>query len=245
MADNQITPFQLTDQFTMDNFNQRINETNTALQNNDPRQWGLGADSILVDSLDNALETGWYKSNGATPASGYWNCLTERFNSQSITQTAVEYDGYGALIARRMLSLGVFGPWEWVNPPMLLGVEYRTTERYKGKPVYTMAFSTGNLKAAGERATITKSTNQNGDALSPHYLVSCFGVINQEASAADGRYVIPTMSYGGGIGDDGIIRVMTACSSTVGIQIVVYAPAQDLSSKSAVFTVKYTKTTDG
>ena len=33
MADNQITPFQLTDQFTMDNFNQRINETNTALQN--------------------------------------------------------------------------------------------------------------------------------------------------------------------------------------------------------------------
>ena len=33
MAGNQITPFQLTDQFTMDNFNQRINETNTALQN--------------------------------------------------------------------------------------------------------------------------------------------------------------------------------------------------------------------
>ena len=33
MADNQITPFQLTDQFTMDNFNQRIDETNTALQN--------------------------------------------------------------------------------------------------------------------------------------------------------------------------------------------------------------------
>ena len=32
MANNQITPFQLTDQFTMDNFNQRINETNTALQ---------------------------------------------------------------------------------------------------------------------------------------------------------------------------------------------------------------------
>ena len=33
MADKQITPFQLTDQFTMDNFNQRINETNIALQN--------------------------------------------------------------------------------------------------------------------------------------------------------------------------------------------------------------------
>ena len=33
MADNQVTPFQLTDQFTMENFNQRIEETNTALAN--------------------------------------------------------------------------------------------------------------------------------------------------------------------------------------------------------------------
>ena len=25
---------------------------------------------------------------------------------------------------------------EWINPPIQLGVEYRTTERYRGKPVY-------------------------------------------------------------------------------------------------------------
>ena len=43
MADNQITPFQLTDQFTMDNFNQRINETNTALQNKAPSGYGEGS----------------------------------------------------------------------------------------------------------------------------------------------------------------------------------------------------------
>ena len=120
-------------------------ESDALLQNNDPRKWGLGADSILVDSLDNALETGWYKSNGATPASGYWNCLTERYNSQSITQTAVQYDNYGASIARRMMSLGVFGPWEYVNPPMILGVEYRTTERYRGKPVYQKLIDFGAL----------------------------------------------------------------------------------------------------
>jgi hypothetical protein len=27
-------------------------------------------------------------------------------------------------------------PWEWVNPPMNSGVEYRTTERFEGNPVY-------------------------------------------------------------------------------------------------------------
>ena len=45
MADNQITPFQLTDQFTMDNFNQRINETNTALQKK--------ADTSVIDQIEN------------------------------------------------------------------------------------------------------------------------------------------------------------------------------------------------
>lgn len=39
----------------------------------------------------------------------------------------------------------VWQPFEWVNPPMKLGEEYRTTERYLGKPVYTMAINTGSL----------------------------------------------------------------------------------------------------
>ena len=46
MADNQITPFQLTDQFTMDNFNQRINETNIALQ----KKADLGEDGKVPSS---------------------------------------------------------------------------------------------------------------------------------------------------------------------------------------------------
>lgn len=33
----------------------------------------------------------------------------------------------------------------WDHPPMLLGVEYRTTERYLGKPVYVKTINMGNL----------------------------------------------------------------------------------------------------
>lgn len=32
---------------------------------------------------------------------------------------------------------------EWVNPPLALGVEYRTTERYLGKPVYVQVVDSG------------------------------------------------------------------------------------------------------
>ena len=37
----------------------------------------------------------------------------------------------------RMIKVaGVWQPFEWINPPMELGTEYRTTERYLGKPLY-------------------------------------------------------------------------------------------------------------
>ena len=37
----------------------------------------------------------------------------------------------------------VWNSWEWINPPMLLGTEYRTTERYLGKPVYAKLVDLG------------------------------------------------------------------------------------------------------
>lgn len=49
------------------------------------------------------------------------------------------------------------GAWqlpEWVNPPLVLGMEYRTTERYQGKTVYVACFSCGNLPASGTTETI-------------------------------------------------------------------------------------------
>ena len=33
---------------------------------------------------------------------------------------------------------GVWQPWEWVDPPMFVNTEYRTTERWCGRPVFTM-----------------------------------------------------------------------------------------------------------
>ena len=37
-------------------------------------------------------------------------------------------------------------PWEWVNPPMTIGVEYRTVERYDGEPVFVTLQSDGTIK---------------------------------------------------------------------------------------------------
>lgn len=37
----------------------------------------------------------------------------------------------------------VNGEIEWLNPPMVVGVEYRTTQRYNGFPVYAKAIDLG------------------------------------------------------------------------------------------------------
>ena len=37
------------------------------------------------------------------------------------------------------------GVGEWINPPMVAGTEYRTTERWNGKPVYTQLVNFGAL----------------------------------------------------------------------------------------------------
>ena len=42
----------------------------------------------------------------------------------------------------------VDGVVEWFNPPMLLGVEYRTTERWNGAPVYAQLFDCSPLPNA-------------------------------------------------------------------------------------------------
>ena len=43
----------------------------------------------------------------------------------------------------------VDGVVEWLNPPMLIGIEYRTTERYNSKPVYCQLVSFGTLSNSG------------------------------------------------------------------------------------------------
>ena len=59
-----------------------------------------------------------------------------------------------------------WSPWEWENPPMRVGVEYRTTERWNDAPVYaklvnigkiaaSMSVSTGINNARVVRASIT------------------------------------------------------------------------------------------
>lgn len=61
------------------------------------------------------------------------------FTMKFVTGT---FAGYSLQKCARSIGYGwEYGTWEWDNPPMAEGVEYRTTERFMGKPVYCVALT--------------------------------------------------------------------------------------------------------
>lgn len=118
-----------------------------------PAGFGLGVQTYTLPILSNANDAksnGWYRMENTT-TNGVGASATLRvecFSVNSVLQTA--YDFYGEKKVRRFTS-GAWGEWEWVNPPMILGVEYRTTERYQGKAVYTKLVNCGNAPNAGTK----------------------------------------------------------------------------------------------
>ena len=68
---------------------------------------------------------------------------------------------------------GTWTEWEWVNPPMKDGVEYRTTERYLGKPVYVRMYVGGQLPDKGYTGIDSYASNVDQivdfGGMSPHF----------------------------------------------------------------------------
>lgn len=86
--------------------------------------------------------TGWFVARKNVPITpGIW-FIRQEFDGPSnndALQTAWPQNlesYYRGCLAQRYQISGTWSAWEWVNPPLKLGVEYRTTERYMGKPVY-------------------------------------------------------------------------------------------------------------
>ena len=68
--------------------------------------------------------------------------------------------GLGALPGTESSTAGCYtrtvdGVTEWINPPMAVGVEYRTTERYNGKALYTKLLDLGALPVNSSKSVST------------------------------------------------------------------------------------------
>lgn len=116
-----------------------------------PAGYGLGGEAKQISSWDDAIQTGFYMSPTG-PLNGPWFYgfvirKTDKILIQKVwtNDEQTSQFGCGFYSAERRKLGSTWGEWEWVNPPMKLGVEYRTTERWNGKPVYVALVDLGNM----------------------------------------------------------------------------------------------------
>lgn len=192
-----------------------------ALSNKAPGGFGLGTSNPRhIDDANNALESGWYYLDASTlngPESAEYSnvmlVLTRNSNPQTVQVSFNVTDL--AFELRRVCTNGVWSPWEWVNPPMQLGVEYRTTERYNSKPVYVKTVDLGRLPDRSNKSV------EHGVA----DIEACFEFY--------GNYY-PT----------GINLIGNSTYTKLYLNNDTIYISTDLSNASAIVVMKYTKTTD-
>ena len=120
-----------------------------------PDGFGLGTINRVVTDFDTVKMNGWYYGNAGTAhAPDSVNNWSVRVTNLGNNSEVCVQDAYALinvsryLHCRRLMYVSTAtqnNPWEWVDPPMYFGVEYRTTERYLVKPVYYKVVNFGNL----------------------------------------------------------------------------------------------------
>lgn len=128
-----------------------------------PGGFGLGGTAKMLtasDNVDNIRESGWYTWNwdpSEQPAGLPEEAKYHTGNMRVDGTTGGDYTTQTIYLAKSgstvnagdecvIQRLHTTAPWEWVNPPMQLGVEYRTTERYNGKAIYKKLDTDGIVK---------------------------------------------------------------------------------------------------
>lgn len=205
---------------------EHLNKIENGIANAAPGGFGLGGGAKVLaasDDLNTIWEAGWYAWDAApknapavsgTPISNCSMIVLNKGGNYNRHQIVYTVEGYEL----HRSSAETIGKWEWVNPPMLTNVEYRTTERYNGKAVYKMLDADGLVKwrADGE------GTWHYGGGLT--YVVGlpvALTLTGWDPDAQGTTYTLKAEGYK--IGAGGVQLGLPSDSSTVNTQAVVAA----------------------
>ena len=136
----------------------------SALEGKAPAGYGLGTTAKELtnsDDLNNIWQNGNYWWNWSTPVNApifdydtkgaYAYMRVDSRDDGAYTQTIRSFHApnIGLTIIRTKTGDTIIE--EWVNPPMIPDVEYRTTKRHNGKVVFTQLIDFGALPSNGQK----------------------------------------------------------------------------------------------
>ena len=182
------------------------------------------AKTITGEDLNTFNKGGAFVFDTATNMPGAFNgwCYMSVLpsNGHSAIQTVwgmLEHVGCAMQRVKTDWGTDAWTEWEWVNPPMHDGVEYRTTERYLGKAVYAALLNFGYLP--------NNSVKNMDTSIVASRVLSCELSLQSE----DGGTLTNHLN---------ISHYRAQTFITITLQA---ATTADLSTTTAYFLVKYTK----
>lgn len=194
-----------------------------------PSGYGLGGNSKMLtsaDNLDNFTADGWYTWSEVPQGVSFGACVMQVKNHTQhwLLQEVTNLTPYTNCKMVRSCLNKDWQPWEWENPPMVLGVEYRTTKRHNGKALYVIRVNVGALpNRASNGVPVTKTDGTN---VTFAEIVEISGV----AKSSGGNN---PMGNQGGLSD---VWITNESKMTVNM-----LTTDDLSSKTLEVTIWYTK----
>ena len=160
-----------------------------------PGGYGLGGSgrrvTEITDDLNNLVQSGWYDKWGTDTVANcpvqYAGVFVCTRSPSTVTQIVFDYGtNYGSILIRRFVG-STWSDWEWVNPPMVSGVEYRTTRKDAGYPVYAKMVRYRNDAQIGTTSSVT-------DIKIPHG-ISNFSALTECVAVRGIGTVLPYVSY--------------------------------------------------
>lgn len=197
--------------------------------NKAPGGYGFGERPKKIDDpdrLSGTVDGVYHFASEDHPIEGIASGLLIHYQGNFLTVSSfcrqILYAGIGSYSRLERIYANGWKHWEWVNPPMILGTEYRTTERYLGKPVYVKVVDCGNCPESGHKDI---RFDTSGVALP----IRCYGNWTY-----DGRSTIPFETTGS---DRMVVGI-------IGSFIRITTGGRNFSEHTCTVTVYYTKTTD-
>lgn len=206
------------------------------LRDKAPSGYGLGVGSAWIGDnvdIDTLILPGWYSYSQNNISNNKPFAIADIFvlargSGATCIQVAAYRAGFYPQIKIRKMGDNIWSDWEYINPPMELGVEYRTTERYNGEPVYIKRLDIGALPNAS-RAAIGNLYFPKRKAL-----ISVTGV----ATHVDGQVIpFPYKASATQYGDVDLVAYTMGTQSITGY----ITTTVDMSEYTGVLTFKYTK----
>ena len=212
-----------------------------------PGGYGLGSEPSQFLEANDCVVNGWYRDANGNAKNAPWN-YAHIFVTTYSAHIFIRQDAYitGGSTSAPSVSHAVrirhpdflkendfWGPWEYESgTPMYLSVEYRTTERYLGKPVYTIAFDFGALPASGYKILYAPAAANISD-------IVAYG------GCTSGGTAFPCLTAEGcsnGVSPHDI-RCAAVKNVSGGIAVSI-GVSKDRSAETATVWAKYTKTTE-